>query len=105
MKRLRIIALALMTALLAVARATEPSAKDNVIPLIEMRDVPLADAIRQVARMARLNVILDPMLSQAPYSDMTVSVRWEQVTAREALIALLDNYELTLIESPRSRVR
>jgi hypothetical protein len=29
---------------------------------------------------------------------MTVSVRWENVTAREALSALLDNYGLVLVE-------
>jgi len=85
-----------MTMLLMAAKGAE------VIPLIEMREVPLTEAIRQVARMARMNVILDPRLSQAPYNGMTVSVRWENVTAREALIALLENYDLVLIESPRS---
>jgi len=74
----------------------------EVIPVIEMREVPLTEAIRQVARIARMNVILDPRLSQAPYNSMTVSVRWEKVTGREALIALLDNYDLALIESSRS---
>ena len=79
-----------------------PPAKIEVIPLIEMEKVPLTDAIRQIARQARLNILLDPRLSEAPFDRVTVSFRWETVTAREALAALLDNYGLVLVESPRS---
>ena len=78
-----------------------PPEKDEVIPLIEMDKVPLTDALKQLARQARLNILLDPRLSAAPFSGMTVSIRWEKVTAREALEALLDNYGLVLVESPR----
>ena len=70
-----------------------------------MENVPLSDALRQVARQARLNVILDPRLAESPYKKITVSVRWENVTANEALIALLDNYGLVLVDSSRSAVR
>jgi hypothetical protein len=75
--------------------------QDEVIPLIEMENVRLPDALRQMARKARLNVILDPRLSTAPFNEMTVSVRWENVTAREALTALLENYDLMLVEMPQ----
>jgi len=85
----------------ADSRAAPPE-KDEVIPLIEMDKVPLTDALRQLARQARLNILLDPRLSAAPFSGMTVSIRWEKVTARDALEALLDNYGLVLVESPRS---
>lgn len=104
MKRLPVIALAIIAVSLSAANGAEASTREDVIPVIEMREVPLPDAVRQVARMARLNVILDPRLSQPPFSEMTVSVHWEKVSARAALIALLDNYELTLIESPRSHL-
>ena len=75
--------------------------QDEVIPLVEMENVRLPEALRQMARKARLNVILDPRLSAPPFKDLTVSVRWENVTAREALMALLDNYDLTLVEMPQ----
>jgi hypothetical protein len=75
--------------------------QDEVIPLIEMENVRLTDALRQMARKARLNVILDPRLSTAPFNEMTVSIRWENVTAREALTALLENYDLRLVEMPQ----
>ena len=71
---------------------------DEVIPLIEMENVRLLDALRQMARKARLNVILDPRLSTAPFNEMMVSIRWENVTAREALTALLENHDLMLVE-------
>ena len=86
----------------SVAASGAPLAKDEVIPLIEMKDTPLPDAIRQMARQARLNILLDPRLSEPPFDRMTVTIRWQDVTAREALTALLDNYGLVLVESPRS---
>jgi hypothetical protein len=71
------------------------------VPLIVMEDVPLTDAIRNLATHAQLSVSLDPKLS-APAFDRqgTISIRWEDITARQALAALLDNYDLILIEEP-----
>jgi hypothetical protein len=77
------------------------AAKNDVIPLIEMEKVPLTDAIRQIARQAQLNILLDPRLSAPPLDGVRVSIRWQGLTAREALLALLDNYGLVLVESPR----
>jgi hypothetical protein len=90
-----------LAAILSATAWAEPAARDEVIPLIEMENVPLTDAIRQMARKARLNILLDPKLSAPPYDRMTVSIRWQEVTAREALDALLDNYGLVLVGSAR----
>jgi len=87
--------------LVSAATWAAPAAKDEVIPLIEMENTPLSDALRQLARKAHLNILLDPKLSQPPSDSMMVSIRWQDVTAREALNALLDNYGLVLVESPR----
>ena len=95
-----ICAIAALAVMLGAAAWAEPPAKDEVIPLIEMDKVPLNDAIRQLARQAHLNILLDPRLSAPPYDRMTVSIRWQDVTAREALDALLDNYGLVLVGSP-----
>jgi hypothetical protein len=80
-----------------------PPAHNDLIPLIEMQDVRLPDAIRQLASKGRLNVILDPRLTVPPFNQMTVSVRWEDVTAKEALTALLDNYDLVMVETSGGR--
>ena len=97
MKRLLV---AVVTAALFNSVATAaPPANNEVIPLIEMQAVRLPEAIRQLATKGRLNVILDPRLTAPPFNDMTVSVRWENVTAKEALAALLDNYDLVMVET------
>ena len=67
-----------------------------VIPLIVMSDVPLDVAIQNLASKAQLSLALDASLSPSPRP--TVSVRWTNVTARQALTALLDNYSLVLAE-------
>ena len=88
--------------LLAVASlftGTPLASAEEPIPLVEMENVRLPDAIRQLARKARLNVILDPRLAAPPFNEMTVSIRWENVTAKEALAALLDNHDLVMIET------
>jgi len=78
-----------------------------VIPLVAMDGVPLADVIRTLAKQAQLKVSLDPSLSapsSAPgggtLSECLVSVRWKRVTARQALTALLDNYDLVMVPDP-----
>jgi type II secretory pathway component GspD/PulD (secretin) len=90
------------------AAAPQPGA---VIPLIVMDDVPLTDAIKNLARQAGLNYMLDPKVAFGqigpdgkPVPQPTVSIRWENVTAEQALTALLNNYNLQLSEDPKSRI-
>jgi type II secretory pathway component GspD/PulD (secretin) len=82
-----------------------------VIPLIVMDEVQLSDAIRNLARQAGLNFMLDPRISFSqtgpdgkPAPQAAVSIRWENVTAEQALTALLNNYNLQLTEDPRSKI-
>ena len=101
----------------AAADATEPDAAQTqpqpgtVIPLIVMDDVPLTDAIRNLARQAGINYMLDPKigfgqvgpdgkLAQQP----NVTIRWENVTAEQALTALLNNHTLQLGEDPKTKI-
>ncbi len=102
------------------ASTPAPSATDTnvvvaqpgaVIPLIVMDDVPLTDAIKNLARQAGLNYILDPKVSFGqvgadgrPAPQPTVSIRWENVTAVQALNALLNTYNLQLVEDPKSKI-
>jgi type II secretory pathway component GspD/PulD (secretin) len=83
-----------------------------IIPLIVMDDVPLTDAIKNLARQAGLNYMLDPKISFGQIDPATgkvipqpsVSIRWENVTAEQALNALLNNYSLQLVEDPKSKI-
>ena len=92
----------------ANSSAAQPGA---VIPLIVMDDVPLTDAIRNLARQAGLNYMLDPKIGYGqigpdgkPTAQPTVSIRWENITAEQALNALLNNYTLQLVEDPKSKI-
>src|SRR5258708_14050887 len=75
---------------------------NKVIPVITLDDVPLDEAIKKLAAQANLKVTLDPKLSSAKATN--VSFRWENVTAKQALAALLDNYDLIMIDDPPNSV-
>jgi type II secretory pathway component GspD/PulD (secretin) len=76
-----------------------------------MDDVPLTDAIRNLARQSRINYMLDPKIGFGqvgpdgkPAGQPNVSIRWENITAEQALAALLNNYTLQLVEDPKSKI-
>jgi type II secretory pathway component GspD/PulD (secretin) len=82
-----------------------------IIPLIVMDDVPLTDAIKNLARQAGLNYMLDPKIGYGqpgpdgrPTPQPSVSIRWENVTAEQALNALLNNYSLQLVEDTKTHI-
>ncbi len=88
--------------------AAQPGA---VIPIIIMDDVKLTDAVRNLARMAGVNYMLDPKIGFGqigpdgrPVAEPSVSIRWENVTAEQALNALLSNYDLQIVEDPKSKI-
>ena len=78
---------------------------------IQFQDVPITTAIETLARMAGINYLLDPKIgyNQPDQSgqikpEPTLSLRWENVTAKEALLALLDNYGMQLVQTPKSTI-
>jgi hypothetical protein len=107
---------------------TVPPGPSQVIPLIVMDEVPLQDAIRYLARQAEREYLLDsnvvwsltqirPSLPRQPFPwfldrlagrtptrPPCVSIRWENVTAFQALRALLGNYNLMWIEDPTDHI-
>ncbi len=91
----------------ARAAANNLAAGDTNPPIAQIRldAVPLADAVRMLAAQARLDVTLNPELpvpSPGPreetVSTATVSVGWKGLRPRQALVALLENYDLILVE-------
>jgi len=72
------------------------------VPLIVIDDVPLTDAIRNLARQSNLNFQFDPRVTTS--NQPNVSIRFENVSAHEALQAVLDNYSLSLIKEPKSKI-
>ncbi len=92
----------------APADTNAPSAA--VMP-IQFTDVPLDVAIQALAREADINYLLDPSIGwgqpdqngQVKQPPM-LSVRWDNVTPEQALLALLDNYGLQLVENPKTKI-
>ena len=107
---------------------SNPSNPEQVIPLIILDDVPLLNAITNLARQEGRKYLLDSNVvwgfSQAPLSlpgdpitwleqvltgkrktqQPAVTLRWENLTAFQALRALLGNYNLIWIEDPTNHV-
>src|SRR5882724_4210185 len=95
----------------AVTTAPATAQPGAILPLIVMDEVSLREAIRNLARGAGLNYMLDPKIGFGqigtdgkPIPEPTVSIRWENVTAEQALLSLLNNYDLQLVEDPKSRI-
>jgi len=74
-----------------------------VAPLTVIQDVPLADALKYTAKSAGWRVLFEDPLS-TPEFEGTVYIRWENITATQALLALVDNYYLEMEEDPQKQV-
>jgi len=95
----------------APAQNTGTPQPGAVIPLIVMDDVPLTDAIKNLARQAGLNYMLDPKIGFGQpgpdgkvVAQPSVSIRWENITAEQALNALLNNYSLQLVDDAKTHI-
>ncbi len=92
--------------------AAEPSpAKAASIPLIQFSDVSLTTAIENLARQANINYMLDPKIAYGQpdasgqvKAEPTLSIRWENITAEKALLALLDNYGLQMVNDQQTGI-
>ncbi len=81
------------------------------IPLIQFQDVPITTAIENLARQAGINYLIDPKIGYGQPDqtgqvkpEPTLSIRWENVTAEQALMALLDNYNLQLVSDHKNQI-
>src|SRR5687768_5648161 len=93
------------SALVMTADAQTTNTNNNVIlPLIHIDKAPLPDAIRVLAWQAQMNVILDPRVLAGRTATNVISFRWENVTMRQALSAVLDNHALKSVEIPGTGV-
>lgn len=81
------------------------------IPLISFSDVPITTAIEHLARQASINYMLDPKIGYTQPDqngqlkpEPQLSIRWENITAESALIALLDNYGLQMVMDKKTSI-
>lgn len=95
----------------AASATNEPTPVGQSIPLIQFSDVPITTAIEHLARQAGINYMLDPKIGYGQPDqngqvrpEPQLSIRWENITAESALLALLDNYSLQLIPDKRTGI-
>jgi type II secretory pathway component GspD/PulD (secretin) len=95
----------------ATSATNAPAVPVSSIPLIQFQDVPLTTPIENLARQAGINYLLDPKIGYGQPDqngqikvEPTLSIRWENITAEQALLALLDNYGLQLVEDKKTHI-
>ena len=95
----------------APAAASSPAPEVSSIPLIQFQEVPITTAIENLARQANINFLLDPKIGYGQpdangqvKGEPTLSIRWENITAEHALIALLDNYGLQMVGDTKTKI-
>ena len=77
---------------------------------INIPEAPLTDVISTLARQAGINFQFDPRVTSAvgpdgkPLPLPNVTIRWENVTALQALEALLANHNLVLVQDAKTRI-
>jgi len=79
--------------------------------VIEFASAPLTAVIDNLARLAGINYILD---YKVPYGQVgpdgqpapqpMLTARWEGVTPEQALLAVLNNYDLQLVMDPKTQI-
>ncbi len=94
----------------AVSVGSKDPPKENqpgpVIPLIAMDEVPLGDAIERLAKAADLKYTMDPavLYDAGIGAQPKVSFSWTNITAREALFAVLNDHQLRWIPDDKTGV-
>jgi hypothetical protein len=90
------------TTLLDMETSSSNSSASMNIPLIQFADVPLDTALENLIRQCDANIELAPELKDGSYwqnRTPELSVRWTNVTAWQAVVALCENYDLVIIKN------
>lgn len=99
--------------LLASTNAAAP-ATNGVVPQIRFSDVPLDVALKNLIEHENFKVVLDPKLSdyvdpndptiQKFHNAPLVSLRWENLTPKQAIVALCVAYNLVIVKDAATGV-
>jgi type IV pilus assembly protein PilQ len=109
-------------AVVAHGTGTEPAASevmsltnemgDEILDTVTFDAIPLPDAVRALALQAGLNIQFDPRLLTTVGPDgrpiavtpPTITEKWKKVTAKQALLSLLENWGWQLVMDPRTPI-
>jgi hypothetical protein len=89
----------------------QPEDMANSVSPIQFENVPITTAIANLARLARINYLLDPKFPNSiikadgsVVSEPTITANWTDLTAKQALIKVLKEHGLFLVEDPVTSV-
>ncbi len=78
------------------------------IPVIQMQSVSIGTALKRLARSAGLTVVIDPELFKFSDAEAVastiISLHWEGVTPRQAIIAVCENFGLDIVKDATTGV-
>jgi hypothetical protein len=87
-----------------------PNAGNEPIQTISFDDVDPFAAVQTLARQARLNIQFDPKIGGqkdgqgGTVAPPRVTLKWSNVTARDALQTLVDQFGWRMVPNPRTRI-
>lgn len=93
----------------AARKKAEETPADDISPLVTYDEAELIPVIKALARQARINLVFDPRMTTPgpegkPPVTPTVTLRLENITARNVLDTVLKNYGYVLIEDPKTGI-
>ena len=82
--------------------STNSFSPDSLISVIHFEDAPLDTCAENLARRAGVGLVFDPKQFPQPFTFPVVSQHWQNVTAMQALQALLHEHQTRLEAGPNS---
>jgi hypothetical protein len=83
----------------------------NVIPQIQFQDVPITTGLEYLARQVGINYVLNPKIGYRQpdkngqiVAEPILSIRWENITAKQAFIAICENYDWVIAKNPATSI-
>jgi len=90
---------------------TNTAPGEEVEQSLTFEEIPLPDAIRSLAALAELNIQFDSKMenqvdpvTHAPVAPPTIKEKWRNITAMQAMQALLDKYGLQMKRNPNTSI-
>jgi hypothetical protein len=86
--------------------AQNPTETAQQIPVIQFENVPLMAAIENLGQQAEFNFTIDPKIAATGIATAAtpITIRWENLTAKQALARVLKERGLFLVENPQTGV-
>jgi hypothetical protein len=75
----------------------------GVVSQINFRNMPLDEAFKQLSKVAHFEIVIDFKIP-AGVNMPTVSLRWNKVTARQAIVVLCEAYNLVIAKDSATGV-